>query len=138
MVQRKGTLPVKESRSSEQRAQEDLDIMAAVSMARVPMAPPALRDFPPCSAEGTMESAPELVSPTRTHQRTKFSGGKAPTRAGQYPLQKLPEGVGPEGQPAGYYWARTLFSTSDLLNWKNSERTRAYPIRMDEGVHPGF
>ena len=109
MVQRKGTLPVKESRSSEQRAQEDLDIMAAVSMARVPMSPPALRDFPPCSAEGTRESAPELVSPTRTHLRTKFSGGKAPTRAGKYPLQKLPEGVGPEGQPAGYCWAHILF-----------------------------
>ena len=31
-----------------------------------------------------------------------------------------------------------LFSTSDLLNWKNSERTRVYPFRMDKGVNQTF
>ena len=121
MVQRKGKLPVKDSRSSEERAQEDLDVMAAASMVRVPMAPPALGDLPPYSAEGTGESEPELVLPSQICQGTKFGGGRAPTGAGQYPLLRLPVGgVGPEGQPAGYYWAHTLLSTSDLLNWKSS------------------
>ena len=46
MIQRQGNLPVKDSRSSEERAQEDLDIMAAVSMVRVPTAPPALGKSP--------------------------------------------------------------------------------------------
>ena len=41
MVQRKGKLPVKDSRSSEERAQEDLDVRTAASMVRVPTAPPA-------------------------------------------------------------------------------------------------
>ena len=75
-----------DSRSSEERAQEDLDIIAAVIMGRVPTGPPSLEDLPPYSAEGTGESEPELVSPSQTYQGTKFSGGKAPTRAGQYPL----------------------------------------------------
>ena len=39
MVQRKGNLPVKDGRSSEERDQEDLDIMAAVSKVRVPTPP---------------------------------------------------------------------------------------------------
>ena len=83
MVQRKGNLSVKDSRSSQEKAQEDLDIMAAVSMVRVPMAPPAL-DLPPYSAEGTGQSEPELLLPSGTCQGTKFSGRKAPTsRAGQ-------------------------------------------------------
>ena len=45
LVQRKWTLPGKESRNSEERAQEGLDIMAAVSMIRVSMAPPAVGDL---------------------------------------------------------------------------------------------
>ena len=40
-----------DSRSSDERDQEDLD-MAAVSMVRVPTASPALGDLPPYSAEG--------------------------------------------------------------------------------------
>ena len=88
--------------------------------------------------ESTEEREPELILPSQTHQGTKFSGGQASTRAGQYPSQKLPVGVGPEGQPAGYYWTHAPFSTSGLLNWKNSERTRVYPFRTGEGVHPGF
>ena len=112
--------------------------MTAASVVRVPMVPPVLEDSPPYLAEGAKGGEPKLVSPSQTHQGTKFSGGQASTRAGQYPSQKLPVGVGPEGQPAGYYWTHAPFSTSGLLNWKNSERTRAYPIRMDEGVHPGF
>ena len=51
MVQRKENLPVADSRSSEVRYQEDLDIMAAVSMVKVPMAPPALGDLLSYSAE---------------------------------------------------------------------------------------
>ena len=47
MVLRKENLPVKDSRSSEERIQEDLDIMAAASMVRVPTAPAALEDLPP-------------------------------------------------------------------------------------------
>ena len=86
MVQRKGKLPVKDSRSSEERAQEDLDVMAAASMVRVPMAPPALGDLPPYSAEGPGESEPELVLPSQICQGTKFGGGRAPTGAGQYPF----------------------------------------------------
>ena len=134
-VQRKGNLPVKDSRSSEEGAQKDLDIMAAVSVVRVPTAPTALGDVPPSSAEGPGESEPELVSLSGTRQETKLGGGKAPTGAGQYPLRKLPGGVGPEGQTAVYYWAHTPFSRSDLLNQKNSERTRVGPFRMDKGVH---
>ena len=78
-----------------------------------------------------------MVSSSQIYQRTKFGWGQAPTRAGQQPLWRLPVGVGPEGQPTGYYWAHSPVSTSDLLKWRNSERTRVYPFRMD-GVHPGF
>ena len=53
---------MKDSRSSEQRAQEDPDIVAAAIMVNGPMAPPALGDLPPYSAEGTGESEPELAS----------------------------------------------------------------------------
>ena len=42
MAQRKGSLPVVDSRSSEERDQEDQDVMAAVMMVRGPMCPPAL------------------------------------------------------------------------------------------------
>ena len=86
MVLRKENLPVRDSRSSEERIQEDLDIMAAASMVRVPTAPAALEDLPPYTAEETEESAPELVSPSQTHQGTKLDGGQGPTRAEQYPL----------------------------------------------------
>ena len=51
MVQRKGNMPVKDSRGSKERAQQGLDIMAAVSMVKVPMAPPALGDLLSYSAE---------------------------------------------------------------------------------------
>ena len=115
MVQRKGNLPVKDGRSSEGRAPEDLDIMAAVSMVGVPTAPSALGDLPPSSAEGPGESAPEWVSQSGTRQETKLGEGQAPTGAGQYPLRKLPVGVGPEGQPAGYYWALASFPTLEKL-----------------------
>ena len=86
MAQRKGNLHVKD-RSSEEKDEEDLDIVTAASWSVFPQ------------PQGR---------------------GKAPTGAGQYPFQKLPVGVGPEGQPAGYYWTHTLFSTLDLLNWKSS------------------
>ena len=85
MVQRKGNLSVKDGRNSE-RAQEDPDIIAAVSMVGVPTAPPALGDLPPYLAEGTGESEPELVLPSQICQGTKFGGGRAPTGAGQYPF----------------------------------------------------
>ena len=40
-------------------------------------------------------------------------------------------GVGPEGQPAGCYWAHILFSTSDLLNWNSSNPSyRDEPTKM--------
>ena len=39
MVQRKGNFPVKDSRNSEERAQEDSDIMAAMNMVRFPILP---------------------------------------------------------------------------------------------------
>ena len=55
--------------------------MAAVSMVRVPTAPLALWGPPPYLAEGAEGDEPELVSPTC--QGTKFSGGQAPTGAGQ-------------------------------------------------------
>ena len=61
--------------------------MAAVSMVRVPKAPPALGDFPPVSAEGAKGGEPELISLFQIHQGTKFSGGQSPTWAGQYHLQ---------------------------------------------------
>ena len=51
MVQRKWNLPVADSRISEERDQQGLDIMAAVSMVKVPMAPPALGDLLSYSAE---------------------------------------------------------------------------------------
>ena len=97
MVQRKGNLPVKDSRSSVERAQEDLDIMTSRSMVSIPTASPALGDLPPYSAEGSAEGkwawTDLFVS---DHQGTKFSAGQAPTGAGQYPLQKFPVGAGPE------------------------------------------
>ena len=47
---------------------------------------------------------------------------------GSFPLRQYPTGgVNQEGQPAGYYWAHTPFSTSDLLNWKNSN-----PLNRDD------
>ena len=123
MVQRKGNLPVKDGRSLEGRAQEAIDIMTSMNMARVPTAPPARGDLPLHLAEGTGESVPEVVSLSQTHLGTKFGGGKAPTRAGQYPLQKLPVGVGPEGHPVGYYLVHSPCSTSDLLNLETLKGT---------------
>ena len=113
MAQRKGNLHVKD-RSSEERDQENLDIMAAVSWSEFPQPQGIYLD------EGNGESVPELASPSRIGQGTKFGGGKAPTWAGPYPFWRFPVGVRPEGQPAGYYWAHTQFSTLDLLNWKSS------------------
>ena len=55
MAQRKGNFYVKDSRSSEERHQEDLDIVAAVSLVRVPTVPRVLGDLPPYSAEGSAE-----------------------------------------------------------------------------------
>ena len=78
MVQRKGNMPVKDSRGSKERAQQGLDIMAAVSMVRVPTAPPILGNLPPYSAEGTGGCESEL-EPIREPR-------KSPARAGQYPL----------------------------------------------------
>ena len=63
MVQRKWNLPVADSRISEERDQQGLDIMAAVSMVKVPMAPPALGD-PPHSSKEAEGGNPELFSPT--------------------------------------------------------------------------
>ena len=57
--------------------------MAAASMVRVLMAPPALRRPPPRSAEGAEGGEPEPVSPSRAHQGTRFNGGQVPTRARQ-------------------------------------------------------
>ena len=94
MVQRKGNLPVKDGRSSEGRAPEDLDIMAAVSMVGVPTAPSALGDLPPSSAEGPGESAPEWVSQSGTHQgsqigrRTSPYWGRAIILQGKRALEK--------------------------------------------------
>ena len=55
---------------------------AAASMARVPIAPPALGDPPSYSAEGAEGGEPELVSPSWIHQVTKLRG-EASTEAGQ-------------------------------------------------------
>ena len=57
-------MPVKDSRISEERGREDLDIMAATSMVRVPTAPPALGD-PPSLAEGTRKV---ILSWSRRHR----------------------------------------------------------------------
>ena len=86
MVQRKGNLPVAETRSS----QEDQDVTAAASMVRVPTTPPILGRLPLYSAEGVGGGEPELVSLPRTCLGTKFSGGQTPLRAGQYPLEDFP------------------------------------------------
>ena len=48
-------------------------------------------------------------------------------------------GVGPEGQPARYYWAHTLFSTLDLLNWRSSHPSyRDDPAKMTDLVASVF
>lgn len=60
------------------------------------------------------------VFPSHTSRETLFGVGMAPLAAGQYPLRQLPRGIGQNGSSAGYYWAHTPFSTSDLLNWKSS------------------
>ena len=65
-----------DSRSSEERDQEDLDIMTAVSKVRVPMAPLFPGDLLPYLAQGTGESTPELALTSQTGQGTKFSGEK--------------------------------------------------------------
>ena len=58
---------------------------------------------------------------------------KSPYRGRAYPLRRLPVGAGPEGQPAGYYWARTPFSASDLLNWESSSPSyRDGPTKMTD------
>ena len=45
---------MRDSRSSEGRTQEDLDIMAAASTIRVPKAPAAIGDLPSYSTNGTL------------------------------------------------------------------------------------
>lgn len=77
-------------------------------------------DLPPYSAVGAGGNEPKQVSPSLTCQGTTFGGGPAPTQAGQYPLQRLPMRVGPEGQTAGYYCTHPPISSSDWLNRKNS------------------
>ena len=57
--------------------------MTAASVVRVPMVPPVLEDSPPYLAEGAKGGEPKLVSPSQTHQGTKFSGGQTPNRGGQ-------------------------------------------------------
>lgn len=71
-----------DSRISEERDQEDLDVLATAGMVRVPC-PPALGDLPPDAAEGVGGGEPELVSPSQTHQGTTIYGGQVPPRAGQ-------------------------------------------------------
>ena len=62
----------------------------------------------------------EMVSPSKTWQDTQFGQGASLSRVGQFPLRHfLTGGINQEGQPAGYYLAHTILSTSDLRNWKN-------------------
>ena len=62
----------------------------------------------------------EYLSPPRTRQGTLYNQRTSNGVASQYPLRQYPiGGVNEEGQPAGYYWAHSPFSTLDLLNWKN-------------------
>ena len=56
--------------------------MAAKSMVRVPMAPPALGASPYLAKEAKGVE-PALVSLSQTHQGTKLNGQQAPTGAGQ-------------------------------------------------------
>ena len=62
MVQRKGNLSVADSRSSEERGQEDLGIMAAATMVKGPTAPPVLGELPRYSTEGAGRGEPGLIS----------------------------------------------------------------------------
>ena len=76
--------------------------------------------------ETTEPTAPPLydegcVSPSKTHQSTQFGQGASVSGARQFPLRQYPvDGVYEQSQPASYDWAHTPFSTSDLLNYKNS------------------
>lgn len=97
MVQRKGDLPVVESRRSEERGKEELDGMPPASMARGPWSLQAWRSSS-LRGCGSWGGEPELVSPSLTCQGTTFSGGPAPTGERQYPLRRFPVRVGPEGQ----------------------------------------
>ena len=82
MVQRKGTLPVADSRSSGQGPGRS-GRLAAASMVRGPTVPPALGgDLPPYLADGARGGEPELVSLSQTCQGTKFSAGQAPIGTG--------------------------------------------------------
>lgn len=55
MAQRRRTLPVVDNRSSEERDQEDKDVMGTAGMVRFSTVHPVLRDPPPCPAEGAEE-----------------------------------------------------------------------------------
>ena len=80
MVQRKGTLPVADSRSSGQGPGRS-GLLRAWS--GVPLSLQPWGDLPPYLADGARGGEPELVSLSQTCQGTKFSAGQAPTRAGQ-------------------------------------------------------
>ena len=54
------------------------------------------------------------------------------------PFVMTSSGSGARGPAPWILLGTYSVSTSDLLNWKNSERTRVYPFRVDEGVHSGF
>ena len=75
MVWKKGNLPVTDSRSSEERKEEDQ--YGCCEQGQVCQASQTLGE-PPYLAEGAKGGEPELISPSQPHQGTKFSGGKAP------------------------------------------------------------
>ena len=58
---------------------------------------------------------------------------KIPYQGRAIPFAKMSSGTRARGPTHWILWVHASFSTSALLTWKNSERTRVYPFRMDEG-----
>ena len=123
--------PLPDSKTQEEKENEKMSLFNALNPGDRGLAaerflppPPLLLDTPEIGPRGV--TAPPLydkgmVSPLKIHQGTQFGQGATLSRAGQFPLRQYPiGGINQEAQSAGYYCASTPFSTSELLNWKNS------------------
>jgi hypothetical protein len=136
MVQRPQTWKLKPLLDNEEAEREERMLLTTLN----PAAPPLPLDPPPpfyalqpapLPADGAAGTSggtlplqcagtSEMVSPFKTYQGTQFGQDIHLGRAGQFPLRQYPaRGLNAQGQPMGLLLTHALFSTSDLLNWKN-------------------
>ena len=124
MVQRRkeAPKPLPHSKAQEKKETEEVNLVNVLNPGNPELVaggvfapPPPSRTAP--EVETREPRAPPLcgegwVSPSKTRQGTQFGKGASLSRGSQFPLRQYPTGgVNQEGQPAGYNWEHTPFST---------------------------